>query len=670
MSEEAEPDSSVMNSEFTNGTGTSESEQIVTFAAMPGVKPGTATETTDEVRMMALSEPKGFNSLYQELITLTEGEYRCSGDREYAKRVMKRAFGCAEYIQLLQKLYPEKPLGRGPCRKVLEGAATYSYRCLDCQENRTSVICQECFDDSDHTGHRVYRDVPGGICDCGEPDLWKPIGSCSQHQGIITEDTVLPADIKNNLSKCIKIGFYVLFQRIETSKELSSTEEYMKTLFADFLEEIRDICEISGSLLRLIIQCIVSPLDDSLGNYEQHDGEKKLTLKMNHSHVDYTDPKPHMVESEDCHCSVLDLLLRHGNKMTLHAQIRLIAHLYYFTVLGEFMPALRISYFKHFMFNYRPLCIDNSIPAAYPLIELSDLLFLTVDKNISIMIEKCNIEVFLVGLEKYVFGFIDDGKPPFRHHEFFMKEIAYSVKSLVSSPSFSAALFTNRHLTATFLRLFTAPEQNRFNFTRASPQTDNDMRSLSHFTSKSLDLCRSNMSLMNVILSMAIENRTDGKRMIENILCALVDSMLSVPSAYGFSTLDISLERMFTLAYTVYLHTDWNNKHHLDIVDYNDGSADAIDKVLWPGEGKQKDRNNFWKEMVEKFASVNGFIREVSRGLWVSLYHSSLSMALWRGSSRRDILIMTWTVWIAWACRYRCSISTLLTVLILPSMLP
>ncbi|EQC42851.1 hypothetical protein SDRG_00570 [Saprolegnia diclina VS20] len=60
-----------------------------------------------------------------------------------------------------------------------------AWNCRDCQMDDTCVLCQTCFQRSDHTGHQVFfhRTTPGGMCDCGDEEAWKPSGFCPQHQG-------------------------------------------------------------------------------------------------------------------------------------------------------------------------------------------------------------------------------------------------------------------------------------------------------------------------------------------------------------------------------------------------------------------------------------------------------------------------------------------------------
>lgn len=55
--------------------------------------------------------------------------------------------------------------------------------CKDCQSDETCVLCNSCWQASDHEGHEVYyyHSQAGGCCDCGDKDAWKPAGFCVRH---------------------------------------------------------------------------------------------------------------------------------------------------------------------------------------------------------------------------------------------------------------------------------------------------------------------------------------------------------------------------------------------------------------------------------------------------------------------------------------------------------
>jgi len=59
-----------------------------------------------------------------------------------------------------------------------------SFRCLDCEilTNSMTLICTDCFDKSNHEGHRVLMIKGSGFCDCGDGDMMKPEAFCPDHK--------------------------------------------------------------------------------------------------------------------------------------------------------------------------------------------------------------------------------------------------------------------------------------------------------------------------------------------------------------------------------------------------------------------------------------------------------------------------------------------------------
>lgn len=60
------------------------------------------------------------------------------------------------------------------------------YKCFDCQKHRFACICEECFMEGDHRGHRIEKkfvNYVNATCDCGNADIWKKSGFCPFHKG-------------------------------------------------------------------------------------------------------------------------------------------------------------------------------------------------------------------------------------------------------------------------------------------------------------------------------------------------------------------------------------------------------------------------------------------------------------------------------------------------------
>ena len=58
-----------------------------------------------------------------------------------------------------------------------------AFNCRTCQQDDTCVLCLSCYQNSNHEGHEVlfHRTTPGGCCDCGDEEAWKPSGFCTRH---------------------------------------------------------------------------------------------------------------------------------------------------------------------------------------------------------------------------------------------------------------------------------------------------------------------------------------------------------------------------------------------------------------------------------------------------------------------------------------------------------
>lgn len=72
--------------------------------------------------------------------------------------------------------------------------------CKNCQSDETCVLCNACFQNSNHEGHEVYyyHSQAGGCCDCGDCDAWKPSGFCKRHGQQTHSDplALVPAEIR------------------------------------------------------------------------------------------------------------------------------------------------------------------------------------------------------------------------------------------------------------------------------------------------------------------------------------------------------------------------------------------------------------------------------------------------------------------------------------------
>ena len=92
--------------------------------------------------------------------------------------------GAADALGMLRSALAEAASGSWrPCGYVFK-EGDIGYNCRTCQADPTCVLCADCFRASDHEGHDIsfHRTSPGGCCDCGDVEAWKPEGMCDKHR--------------------------------------------------------------------------------------------------------------------------------------------------------------------------------------------------------------------------------------------------------------------------------------------------------------------------------------------------------------------------------------------------------------------------------------------------------------------------------------------------------
>jgi hypothetical protein len=62
-------------------------------------------------------------------------------------------YGSGEPDLIIEEIN-ESASSMGLCGKVFEHG-DIAWRCKDCEKDPTCIMCQECFEKSDHTGHRT-----------------------------------------------------------------------------------------------------------------------------------------------------------------------------------------------------------------------------------------------------------------------------------------------------------------------------------------------------------------------------------------------------------------------------------------------------------------------------------------------------------------------------------
>ena len=105
------------------------------------------------------------------------------------------------------------------------------YRCETCQTNPNSCICEECFKNGNHEGHKYFmetlEDGHSGTCDCGSEAAWKREGWCKNHGKTFDGnlDTLIPEKYRNCFIEKINVLLDFICDKIEELYDLRLTKE-------------------------------------------------------------------------------------------------------------------------------------------------------------------------------------------------------------------------------------------------------------------------------------------------------------------------------------------------------------------------------------------------------------------------------------------------------------
>ena len=137
-------------------------------------------------------------------------------------------------------------LSLGVCAKPLKSGVDIAWKCEDCELDPTCIICKECFEKSNHEGHKVWlKTNVSGCCDCGDPEAWAEKGCCTAHKGIDSSReaalNALPPKVRQNapiVFKCLtKILKGILLGMIEHKDEFG-TKEMFEELIDAFMDDM------------------------------------------------------------------------------------------------------------------------------------------------------------------------------------------------------------------------------------------------------------------------------------------------------------------------------------------------------------------------------------------------------------------------------------------------
>eukprot|EP00347_Sterkiella_histriomuscorum_P012442 403368557 len=277
---------------------------------------------------------------------------------EFLKILM---FNAIEYEGIENFIRNNKENKKFICAKVISNGDTV-WTCKDCALHPTCIICQECFDNSDHKGHRISmsRDIDG-CCDCGDTESWKQSGFCCDHTGYSEEsieglEQKMPQQMKINTAKVFEQ--LVLKMKVELIDFEDDNEDFTKHILIvrgifKFIEWAIDLSPVYiGFLEKAILEDTPVPLSETQQKY--HD-ECSLAYR--------NDENPHLKkhfdslpedESTDCikycTCSLFDLIFTRCYQDEKHTEDVISEILLKIIASSKLKLALACSYMANYDF--------------------------------------------------------------------------------------------------------------------------------------------------------------------------------------------------------------------------------------------------------------------------------------------------------------------------------
>ncbi|CDW76233.1 zinc finger family protein [Stylonychia lemnae] len=237
-------------------------------------------------------------------------------------------FSTTNYEQEAVKLL-QKQQTKGMCAKPLF-FGDIIWECFDCQIQPLCIQCEECFEKTDHTGHKVimHKNL-NGSCDCGDANNWKPSGNCSDHQG--TKESI-QASMKNIDQNILINSGYVIQYLVQSIKkhclilQKDPSNQFLQSMIYMLCDFFIWMIDLSPAFIQITEDVIRNQVDDS-------ESFLRLNKSLNHKcgvylqiNVELTPFKAdqnslNLTRFKDmCYCNMFDLLAQVNHLFDKDAQ--------------------------------------------------------------------------------------------------------------------------------------------------------------------------------------------------------------------------------------------------------------------------------------------------------------------------------------------------------------
>lgn len=373
--------------------------QMGNFQAQAEPESEDEDEEFEPVNLKPLT-PSELDKKLAEFMSTKEKESEDFLNLDYGEFFLKEAFGVEttdEAYEILHNIYDGKELDQGVCgKRMISGMVGYS--CLDCQMDSTCIICKDCFENGEHAGHRFQiKPHVSGMCDCGDPDAWKPEGNCKHHNGFISEDEYMSSELKMGFINSVKRFVFYIVQGLEINSKFKLMRTKYSRCFQQLVDMLKSLKEEYSTMACLIGRALCQTYDD---NIEGIEGE----FQLNHNCQDFTGEHPKDPKPQKCTCSVSSSLIRYIIRLSKKAQKSATSFFMGLFVHEQFKTQMAVEYLRMINFNIDWDRIGKTEDDKKATSTMCDMCIqlLTSEQLADLAIEKATIKPFFEGLIKVV----------------------------------------------------------------------------------------------------------------------------------------------------------------------------------------------------------------------------------------------------------------------------
>lgn len=427
------------------------------------------------------------------------------------------------------------------CGKILK-KTDIGFKCFDCELDPTCIICQECFEKSDHKGHRVLlQSSCSGCCDCGDKEAWKPEGFCIDHKGFQGQDQetvkLFPKEFIKNYFDSFRMLFYLFFVGCEdffTRCGNNSPSMKLMRLWMIIMKTIKMIHNEQNYALNILL-CEL--LREGLRNENY-----KLSHECNNHLNIYLDNNKKV-----CECSILknifrfNLLLPKENQKQI-AEICITLFEFY-----EFKQYLTILYAQMFSFFFRANKHKKSEELISSITDLN-VQFFTSDDLIKNLIDNEVFEQFM----EYFVKCVAEIKKKIEDCDFYKLRVQFHhLENLTSKPAICQYLCSKLIFFDKFFEILSNINQI-VSFDLENIKERSEIENQLSFVDIELILT----TILRKILASSIENleNTHREAFLDHIICSLMKEMKRKQNFCDFPSFHLPLQRAFALVLSVKLY--------------------------------------------------------------------------------------------------------------------